>query len=203
MSPKSNRLRRALVTSGLVVGASLGAAGIAAAATTSTTPSTGSSSTSAPPSGSQDMPRDGTKGMPPDGAKGMPPDGAKGMPPDGAKHMPPDGMKGMPPDGAAPDPATMTHGPGETLLTGAQLQQATTAATGAVPGATVIRAETNSSGASPYEVHLKKADGTEVTVELNASFGVVTTVPGFGGGPAGGHAPRGAAAPSGSSTPTA
>ncbi len=195
MSPKSNRLRRALVTSGLVVGASLGAAGIAAAATTSTTPatSTGSSSTSAPPSGSHDMP--------PDGAKGMPPDGAKGMPPDGAKGMPPDGMKGMPPDGAAPDPATMSHGPEETLLTGTQLQQATTAATGAVPGATVIRAETNSSGASPYEVHLKKADGTEVTVELNSSFGVITTVPGFGGGPAGGHAPRGAAAPSGSSTP--
>ena len=81
----------------------------------------------------------------------------------------------------------MTHGPNETLLTGTDLQKATAAATAAVPGATVIRAETNSSGASPYEVHLKKSDGTDVTVELNSSFGAITTVSGFGAGPAGGQ----------------
>jgi hypothetical protein len=101
----------------------------------------------------------------------------------------------------------MTHGPNETLLTGTQLQQATAAATAAVPGATVIRAETDSSGASPYEVHLKKADGTDVTVELNSTFGVVTTVTGFGGGTAGGqaqggHAPTGGSAPSGAPSST-
>jgi hypothetical protein len=85
----------------------------------------------------------------------------------------------------------MAHGPNETLLTGTQLQQATSAALAAVPGASVVRAETNSSGASPYEVHLKKSDGTYVTVELNSSFGVITTVSGFGAGPAGTQAPNG------------
>jgi hypothetical protein len=83
----------------------------------------------------------------------------------------------------------MTHGPNETLLTGTDLQSATAAATAAVPGATVIRAETDSSGASPYEVHMKKADGTYVTVELDSSFKAITTVSGFGPGPQGSQSP--------------
>jgi hypothetical protein len=87
------------------------------------------------------------------------------------------------------DPATLTHGPGETLLTGTDLQKATTAAEAAVPGATVVRAETNSSGASPYEVHLKKSDGSYVTVELDSNFNVMTTVSGFGAGPVGSTPP--------------
>jgi hypothetical protein len=91
--------------------------------------------------------------------------------------------------GAAANPATMTHGPNETLLTGTDLQSATAAATAAVPGATVIRAETDSSGASPYEVHMKKADGTYVTVELDSSFKAITTVSGFGPGPQGSQSP--------------
>jgi hypothetical protein len=93
----------------------------------------------------------------------------------------------------------MTHGPGETLLTGTDLQQATAAATAAVPGATVIRAETDSSGVAPYEVHMKKADGSYVTVELNSSFQVTTTESGFGPGPAGaqGGAPPNGTAPNG------
>ena len=102
------------------------------------------------------------------------------------------GSTSAPPAG---DPATMTHGPNETLLTGTDLQKATAAATAAVPGATVIRAETNSASASPYEVHMKKSDGTDVTVELNSSFGVITTVSGFGAGPAGGQAPSDSASP--------
>ena len=107
---------------------------------------------------------------------------------------------GAPPAGAPRgNPATMTHGPGETLLTGTQLQQATAAAAAAAPGATVIRAETNSSGDYPYEVHLSKSDGTDVTVELDANFKVITTISGFGAGPAGSQAPSGSA-PSGSSS---
>ena len=98
-----------------------------------------------------------------------------------------------PPAGAGTDPATLSHGPNETLLTGTDLQKATAAATAAVPGATVIRAETDSSGASPYEVHMKKADGTDVTVELDSSFAAVTTISGFGAGPTGGQAPSGTA----------
>jgi hypothetical protein len=111
----------------------------------------------------------------------------------------PSGSASSPPAGAAVNPATMTHGPGETLLTGTELQQATAAATAAVPGAAVIRAETNSSGASPYEVHMKKSDGSYVTVELDSRFKAIATVSGFGAGPVGGQAPNGAA-PSSTST---
>jgi hypothetical protein len=85
----------------------------------------------------------------------------------------------------------MTHGPGETLLTGTDLQKAEAAANAAVPGATIIRAETDSSGASKYEVHMRKSDGSYVTVELDANFNAVKTISGFGAGPAGGQAPMG------------
>jgi len=113
----------------------------------------------------------------------------------GSAGTPPAGTAGRPPAGSPGDPAAMAHGPDETLLTGTDLQSATAAATAAVPGATVIRAETNSSGASPYEVHMKKSDGSYVTVELNSSLGVITTVSGFGAGPAGGQAPNGTTPP--------
>jgi hypothetical protein len=99
---------------------------------------------------------------------------------------------GTPPAGGPQgNPANLTHGPDETLLTGTQLARATAAAQAAVPGATIIRAETDSSGDYPYEVHLKKSDGTYVTVELNSSFTVVKTVTGFGPPPAGSKAPSG------------
>ena len=81
----------------------------------------------------------------------------------------------------APDPATVAHGPGETLLTGIDLAKATAAAKAAVPGATIIRVETDSGGAT-YEAHMTKADGSAVTVKLDASFNVTATLPGFGGG---------------------
>jgi hypothetical protein len=104
---------------------------------------------------------------------------------------------GTPPAGA-PDPATMTHGPNETLLTGTDLAKATAAAEAALPGATVVRAETDSSGDAAYEVHVKKADGTYATVELDSGFTVKSTITGFGAGPAG-AAPTGA--PSAPSAP--
>ena len=90
-----------------------------------------------------------------------------------------------PPSGAAMNPATLTHGPGETLWTGTELSEALAAAKAAEPGATVVRAETNSSGASAYEVHMLTSGGSYVTVELNDSFTVVGTVSGFGAGPSG------------------
>ncbi len=95
------------------------------------------------------------------------------------------GSYGTPPAGTSGDPAAMSHGPGETLLTGTDLQKADSAATAAVPGATIIRAETDSSGNGKYEVHMKKSDGTYVTVELDSGFNVTGTVSGFGRGPAG------------------
>jgi hypothetical protein len=92
---------------------------------------------------------------------------------------------GAAPTGAACNPATMTHRPGGTSLTGTDLQKAGAAARGAVPGASIIRAETNPSGAYPYQVQLKKADGSYVTVELNSKFQAVKTISGFGAGPSG------------------
>jgi len=85
----------------------------------------------------------------------------------------------------AGNPATMTHGPGETLLTGDAAAKVTAAAKKEVPGATVIRVETDSDGAA-YEAHMQKADGTFVTVKFDKSFNVTGTEAGFGGpGPGG------------------
>ncbi len=80
------------------------------------------------------------------------------------------------------DPAKMTHGPGEQLLTGSTATKVRDSALKAVPGATVIRVETDSDGAA-YEAHLQKADGSYVTVELDKQFNVTGTVDGFGPGP--------------------
>ncbi len=102
--------------------------------------------------------------------------------------------------GAPANPATITPGPDDTLLTGTDLQKAEAAARAAVPGATLIRAETDSPGPAPYEVHLRKADGSEVTVELNSSFQAIKTITGFGPGPAAfgaGYGPAGSGAGSG------
>jgi hypothetical protein len=82
----------------------------------------------------------------------------------------------------APDPATMGHGPGETLLTGGAASKVTAAARAAVPGATTIRVETDSNGGGVYEAHMKKADGTYVTVLFDKSFKVTGTIDGFGPG---------------------
>ena len=98
--------------------------------------------------------------------------------------------------GNMPDPATMSHGPNETLLTGTTADKVKAAALAAVPGGTVIRVETDSAG-SPYEAHIKKADGTEVTAKVDASFNVTTTEQGFGAGPNGAQAPGGGAPGSG------
>jgi hypothetical protein len=99
--------------------------------------------------------------------------------------------------GTRPDPATVAHGPGETLLTGTTAAKVTAAALAAVPGSTVIRVETDSSGAAAYEAHLRKADGTEVTVLVDKNFAVTKTETGFGPGPKGqapnGQAPNGRA----------
>ncbi len=84
---------------------------------------------------------------------------------------------------AGGDPAKLAHGPGETLLTGATAEKVRKAALAAVPGATVIRVETDSAGAA-YEAHLRKADGSEVTVKLDSSFAVTATQSGFGAPPA-------------------
>ena len=76
----------------------------------------------------------------------------------------------------------------ETPLTGDDLAKATAAAHAAVPGGTIERVETDAEGAT-YEAHMTKADGTEVTVKMDANFTVTgTETGGHGGGhKRGGH----------------
>ena len=84
------------------------------------------------------------------------------------------------------DPANMTHGPGETLLTDGTATKVRAAALAAVPGGTIIRVETDSEG-SPYEAHVRKTDGSIVTVKVNKDFKVTSTDSGFGRGMPGSH----------------
>src|SRR6266542_1194282 len=61
------------------------------------------------------------------------------------------------------------------------------AALAAVPGGTIIRVETDSDG-SPYEAHVRKSDGSIVTVKIDKDFKVTSTESGFGaGGPRSGQ----------------
>jgi hypothetical protein len=86
-----------------------------------------------------------------------------------------------------PDPVTVTHGPGETLLTDGTASKVKAAALAAVPGGTIIRVETDSAG-SPYEAHVRTSGGSIVTVKVDNDFKVTDTESGFG---AGGPAPSG------------
>ena len=77
---------------------------------------------------------------------------------------------------AAHDPSQGGHtanGITETLLTGDTATKVTEAAQGAVPGATVDRVENDAEGAT-YEAHMVKADGSHVTVKMDASFSVTS-----------------------------
>ncbi len=80
---------------------------------------------------------------------------------------------GAPPQGQAP------HGWGgqrsdETPLTGDALAKVTAAAKAKVPGATVVRVETDADGNAKYEAHMTKSDGSLVTVYVDASYNVVS-----------------------------
>jgi hypothetical protein len=89
-----------------------------------------------------------------------------------------------PGDHGRTDPAALNHGPGETLLTDGAAGKVKQAALDKVSGATVIRVETDSDG-SPYEAHLQKSDGSEVTVKVDKDFKATDVETGFGGGPGG------------------
>jgi hypothetical protein len=92
--------------------------------------------------------------------------------------------------GSMPDPRSVAHGPNETVLTGDTADKVTAAAKAAVPGATVLRVETDSEG-SPYEAHMQKSDGSIVTVKIDSNFNVTETIDGFGAGPGAPGAPGG------------
>ena len=95
---------------------------------------------------------------------------------DAASTSPGPGRGGQPPSGVAPDPSKGRHqanGITETVLTGDDATKVTDAALAAVPGATVIRVETDAEGAA-FEAHITTADGTHQTVKLNADYSVAS-----------------------------
>jgi hypothetical protein len=79
-----------------------------------------------------------------------------------------------PPGGFDPTKGGHTaNGITEKLLTGDTATKVRAAATAAVPGATIDRVETDAEG-SPYEAHMTKSDGSQVTVKVDASFKVTS-----------------------------
>ena len=81
-----------------------------------------------------------------------------------------------PPAMAAPDPQNPWGGQrsDETRLTGDTAAKVEAAAKAKVPNGTIVRVETDADGHAKYEAHMTKADGTPVTVYVNAQFEVVS-----------------------------
>jgi hypothetical protein len=98
----------------------------------------------------------------------------------GSAAQPPYGgaANGAPPNGGGPrggHPAGRhvgANGQREQALSAADAAKVKAAALAKLPGATVERVETDVDFGSPYEAHVRKADGTEVSVLVNSSFQV-------------------------------
>jgi hypothetical protein len=89
------------------------------------------------------------------------------------------------PDGTARGGAPGGQRAGETLLTGTNADKAKAAALKALPGATIVRLETDADG-DVYEAHVTKADGTPATVKFDKDFKVTRVDTGMGHGGRGG-----------------
>ena len=63
----------------------------------------------------------------------------------------------------------------ETLLTGDTAATVREAALAEVSGGTIVRIETDADGNAKYEAHMTKADGTPVTVYVDANYTFVST----------------------------
>lgn len=63
----------------------------------------------------------------------------------------------------------------ETLLTGDTAAKVKAIALAKVPGATVVRVETDADGHAAYEAHLTKSDGSLVTVYVDKDLNFVST----------------------------
>ncbi|MER7070756.1 hypothetical protein [Terrabacter sp. NPDC000476] len=115
------------------------------------------------------------------------------------------GQRGGPEARGGTDPSQPMRSD-EKLLTGDTAAKVTAAAKAKEPTATVERVETDSDGV--YEAHMVRADGTHVTVQVDASFTVTAVQEGGPGGPGGGpgamgdhdgDGPHGQAGPQGES----
>ena len=62
----------------------------------------------------------------------------------------------------------------ETLLTGDAASKVRQLALSKLPGATIVRVETDADGHAAYEAHVVKADGTRATVYVDKQFNVVS-----------------------------
>jgi hypothetical protein len=76
------------------------------------------------------------------------------------------------------DPSKGGHqanGKTEALLTGDTATKVAAAAKAKVPGGTIERVENDADTGSPYEAHVRKADGSEIIVYVDKSFNVTGT----------------------------
>lgn len=80
--------------------------------------------------------------------------------------------------------------PQEEALTGDAAANVKAAVEAKYPGATIERMEKDADGGAVYEAHIVKADGTRVTVQLDATYAVTGEQAGGMGG-RGGHGPQG------------
>jgi hypothetical protein len=177
MAIDASSMRKWLVAGGLAVGVGIGAAGIANAATSTTTPQAAPTTTA--PSGQCHSNEDPAHEKTESAQREADENACRG----------PFGHRG--------DGSGFHHD--ETPVTGAAADQAKAAALKAVPG-TVERVEQRSDGT--YEVHVIKSDGSEVHVFVDKSFKVTGQE---SGGPHGGWDHRHGPADNGSpeANPTA
>jgi uncharacterized membrane protein YkoI len=86
---------------------------------------------------------------------------------------------GQAPSGQRPDPTKPgghvgANGQTEQALSAADAAKVKAAALAKVPGATVLRVETNVDGGGPYEAHITKSDGSQAVVLFDASYNAVS-----------------------------
>jgi hypothetical protein len=79
----------------------------------------------------------------------------------------------------APRGPHTANGITEEVLTGDTATSVEAAVKAAYPDATIDRMETDAEGAT-YEAHITKADGSDATVKLDASFAITDTLVGHG-----------------------
>jgi hypothetical protein len=77
----------------------------------------------------------------------------------------------------------------ETPLTGDTAAGVSKVASAQVPGATIVRVETDADGHAAYEAHMVKANGTLVTVYVDKAYKVVGVQTGMPGPPPGAAQP--------------
>jgi uncharacterized membrane protein YkoI len=81
-------------------------------------------------------------------------------------------QQGQPPGGGAAGGHVGRNGQRETLLTGDTAAKVKAAALAKVSGGTIERVETDADHGSPYEAHVRKADGTQLEILVDKDFQV-------------------------------